>query len=64
MQDSGRTLNLIAILTQKFAHATHVGSADEGNGITLFQIFEHSLTEDLVPMVDDGVMTAGKPQSF
>ena len=55
---------MIAIRTQQFAHATHVGDADEDNGITLFQIFEHSLIEDFVPMVDDGVMAAGKPQSF
>ena len=55
---------MIAILTQQFAHAVHVGSADEGNRITLFQIFEHSLKEDLVPMVDDGGMTTGKSQSF
>jgi hypothetical protein len=55
---------LIAILTQQFAHALHVGSADEGNSITLFQISEHSFVEDLVPMVDDGVMATGKPQSF
>jgi hypothetical protein len=41
-----------------------VGSADEDNGITLFQIFEHSLVEDLVAMIDDGVMAAGKPQPF
>jgi hypothetical protein len=55
---------LIPILTQQFAHAPHVGSADEGNGITLFQILAHSLIENFVPMVDDGVMAAGKPQSF
>ena len=55
---------MIATLTQQFAHARHVGSADEGNRITLFQIFEHSLVKDPVPMVDDGVMAAGKSQSF
>ena len=55
---------MISIRTQQFTHTTHVGSADEDNGITLFQIFEHSRIEDLVPMVDDGVMAAGKPQSF
>ena len=55
---------MIAILTQQFAHAIDVGGADEGNRITLFQIFEHSLVKDLVPMVDDGGMAAGKSQSF
>jgi len=52
------------VCAQQFANATHVGSTQEDNGITLFQIFEHSLIKDFVAMVNDGVMATGKQKPF
>jgi len=54
----------VAAFAQQFAHATHMGCANEGDGISLSQIFKHALAEDPVTLVNDGVMAAGKAQAF